>query len=103
MISPFVTISPTLRIMKSRSTYLTQPSDVGFGYSAAILTFVTNSKPQATTDKVLTAKKCWLIKKGMFASLFFRGCWKFGVTVLIGYCDYHPVTKSPKIGCCDMS
>ena len=22
-------------------------------------------------------------------------------TVLIGYCDYHPVTKLPKIGCCD--
>ena len=25
------------------------------------------------------------------------------VTVLIGYCDYHPVTKSPKIGCYDYS
>ena len=23
------------------------------------------------------------------------------ITVLIGYCDYHPVTKSPKIGCYD--
>ena len=22
-------------------------------------------------------------------------------TALIGYYDYHPVTKSPKIGCCD--
>ena len=22
-------------------------------------------------------------------------------TVIIGYCDYHPVTKSPKIGSCD--
>ena len=22
-------------------------------------------------------------------------------TVLIGYCDYHPVTKLPKKGCCD--
>ena len=27
----------------------------------------------------------------------------FGYTVLIGYCDYHPVTKLPKIGCCDYS
>ena len=27
----------------------------------------------------------------------------FGVTVLIGYYDYHPVTKSPKIGSCDYS
>ena len=24
-------------------------------------------------------------------------------TVLIGYCDYHPVTKSLKIGSCDYS
>ena len=24
-------------------------------------------------------------------------------TVLIEYCDYHPVTKSPEIGCCDYS
>ena len=24
-------------------------------------------------------------------------------TVVIGYCDYHPVTKSPKIGSCDYS
>ena len=22
-------------------------------------------------------------------------------TVPIGYCDYHPVTKSAQIGCCD--
>ena len=26
-----------------------------------------------------------------------------GSTVLIGYCDYHTVTKLPKIGCCDYS
>ena len=25
------------------------------------------------------------------------------VTVLIEYCDYHPVTKSPRIGSCDYS
>ena len=24
-------------------------------------------------------------------------------TVIIGYCDYHPVTKLPNIGCCDYS
>ena len=23
-----------------------------------------------------------------------------GTTVLFRYCDYHPKTKSPKIGCC---
>ena len=27
----------------------------------------------------------------------------FRITVLIGYYDYHPVTKLPKIGSCDYS
>ena len=48
----------------------------------------------AAQREVGCQQSCWKVEESPLLSTKI-------ITVLIGYCDYNPVTKLPKIGSCD--
>ena len=62
-----------------------------------------NTRCPRTLLRTLYSVKPFVKCSAKLTNAWHFSCSNIANTVLIGYCDYHPVTKWPRIGCCDYS